>query len=354
MDDPSSHFVRRMATVGSSVAAFFAIVVVAAASPAWLPAVHVGGHLNTGHAAGISAVSCSSAGNCMAVGSYKTPHGKKAMAVTETNGVWGAPHAVATTLSQPELGTVSCTNDGYCTVGGDFTRLRPGPSKVPFLESEVHDRRGATRIIREWTDPLANGTVTAVACRAVGYCTAGGTHSSFDTNGNGTGQQASVTTMTHGHWGPAIDVAVLQNSGWRGAVQEIAGPPLDTGAQGGITAIACAADGYCLAGGQYAHGTSTEPCVVSNTHVSDLHMTVARHVHHNTLVVVHISGTARGMIVSLARTVAGVAVASTRTAHGSSVAIRMRLASPGTYTLTASGVLAHTTVVTSNTVVRSV
>jgi hypothetical protein len=54
--------------------------------------------LNSGGKAGVYSVSCPTAGNCAAVGSYRNGFGQQAFGVNETNGTWGKATAVRSTF----------------------------------------------------------------------------------------------------------------------------------------------------------------------------------------------------------------------------------------------------------------
>src|SRR6202012_1255057 len=72
----------------------------------------------------LSSVSCASAGNCTAVGSYFDPNGSQGLLITETAGVWqmgveASPPANADTNPDAQLSSVSCASAGQCgAVGG--------------------------------------------------------------------------------------------------------------------------------------------------------------------------------------------------------------------------------------------
>jgi hypothetical protein len=82
--------------------------------------------LNTGGVAVLSSVSCASAGNCAAGGSYSSSGNTQAFVVNETGGSWGTaqevPGAAAlNTGGNAYLSSVSCAPAGYCAAGGYYT-----------------------------------------------------------------------------------------------------------------------------------------------------------------------------------------------------------------------------------------
>jgi hypothetical protein len=98
-------------------------------SGAWRRAIQVPGTpgLDAGGGAEATSVSCVSAGNCAAGGDYKDGAGHtQAFVVSETNGTWG------TAIEIPGLGglnaggnasvtSVSCHSAGNCAAGGTYT-----------------------------------------------------------------------------------------------------------------------------------------------------------------------------------------------------------------------------------------
>src|SRR5215472_5993782 len=81
--------------------------------------------LNTGGSAGVHQVSCGSAGNCVAAGSYGAGGHAHPFVSEEKNGTWGKAHAI------PGIGVlsggrgasahfVSCASAGNCAVVGTY------------------------------------------------------------------------------------------------------------------------------------------------------------------------------------------------------------------------------------------
>jgi len=100
--DGSSHGrFRLMVGIGAFSAAALAsglvAVPLAQAGGTWSGAVEVPGAatLNTGGNGAINAISCSSAGNCSAIGTYgDTANGTQAFVVDETHGTWGSAQEI--------------------------------------------------------------------------------------------------------------------------------------------------------------------------------------------------------------------------------------------------------------------
>jgi hypothetical protein len=83
------------------------------------------GALNAGGDAQISSLSCGSAGNCSAGGSYEDSSGyhSQAFVVSQAGGTWGKATEVAAALNagrNASLNSVSCASAGNCSAGGSY------------------------------------------------------------------------------------------------------------------------------------------------------------------------------------------------------------------------------------------
>jgi len=188
----------------------------------WGNAVEVPGiaALNTGGAAGVNSVSCATAGNCVAAGFYTDQAGSQAFVVDETDGRWGTAIQVPGTTSLSTgtffekviVNAVSCATAGNCTAGGSYTN-RAGSQA--FVAEERNGRWG-TAIEVPGTARLNSGgdaSVRAVSCGAAGNCTAVGTYADSSAPDY---SQAFVVDERNGNWGTAIEVpgtATLNSGG---------------------------------------------------------------------------------------------------------------------------------------------
>ena len=192
--------------------------------------------LNPGGFASVASVSCVSAGNCSAGGTYtgasKHVH---AFIVNEVNGTWH--HAIkvpgTTALEQgggAGLNSVSCASVGNCSAGGYY-------NSGAFVVNEVNGTRhhaikvpGTVAV-----DQYSVGGVTAVSCAAPGNCSAAGT---VRASRNPLQKQDSfVVSEVNGRWHTATAV-----------------PGLDRLSQSGTAhfyALSCGAVAHCSAGGIY-------------------------------------------------------------------------------------------------------
>jgi hypothetical protein len=132
------------------------------------------------HGAELGSVSCASAGNCAAGGSYNAGHaGDRGFVVSEKNGVWGKAIEVPGLRNLGKfagVGSVSCASAGNCAAGGDY-------------RDQLHHRQGF--VVREkngvWGKAIevpglgslnkgGNASVSSVSCASPGSCTAGGSY----------------------------------------------------------------------------------------------------------------------------------------------------------------------------------
>jgi len=223
-------------------AGYASAIGVARLAGSWGRAIEVPGlgALNKGRIAGVSSVSCGSAGNCAAGGSFEDRRGhSQGFVVSQRNGRWG------TAIEVPGLGalnkggnaqvlSVSCGSASNCAAGGyyaDFT----GEALQGFVAVE-RDGRWGTAIELPGLGALNAGgyaVVTTVSCASAGNCAAGGEYTD-STNGD----YGFVAVERDGRWGTAIELPGL------GAL---------TAGEGGagVESVSCASAGNCAAGGEY-------------------------------------------------------------------------------------------------------
>ena len=142
------------------------------------------GLFDAGSGAGVTSVSCASAGNCAAGGTYEdSALANQAFVVSETNGTWGdaieVPGSGALNGGQLAIvGSVSCPSAGNCTAGGFYEDgSRPTSHEQPFVVSETNGTWGdAIQVPGSGTLNAGDAKVTSVSCRSAGRCAAGGTY----------------------------------------------------------------------------------------------------------------------------------------------------------------------------------
>ncbi len=184
-----------------------------AAAGAWGRAIGLPGlgALNAGGGpAGVSSVSCASAGSCAAGGGYKDGHHhRQGFVAAERNGRWGAAIEVPGlgALNQggyAHVSSVSCASAGSCAAGGHY---KDGDGRRQGFVAVDRNGRWGTAIEVPGLGALNTGgyaDVSSVSCAAAGSCTAGGFYSDRSHR-----FQDFVADERNGRWGTAIEVPGL-------------------------------------------------------------------------------------------------------------------------------------------------
>jgi hypothetical protein len=180
----------------------------------------------------VDALSCASAGNCAAGGSYSSDGDQQAFVVSEKNGSWGMAIEVPG-LAALNNGTltgidsVSCASVGNCAVTGYYDNGAP----EAFVVSETHGSWG-TAVEVPGSAAFGTATFASVSCASAGNCAAAGYSGSPITDAS---FGPLVVSEKNGTWGNAIAVHGTTASGRNAAVS-----------------VSCASAGNCVAGGDYA------------------------------------------------------------------------------------------------------
>lgn len=205
----------------------------------WRTAVEVPGSaaLNYGNNGTVDAVSCASPGNCSAVGSMDIAPMGIAFVVNEVNGAWQAAIQVpgVSTIDQGGMAlvtSVSCAKTGNCSAGGNYSDTHGGLGA--FVVTEVNGIWQTAIKVPGMTD------VNSLSCASAGNCSAGG--SSYN-------QTALVVNEVNGIWHAAIQVPGTAT--------------LDHGQNALVTSVSCPSAGNCAAGGNYWYGAIAGSFVVN-------------------------------------------------------------------------------------------
>ncbi len=257
---PHRKFLVSAAAVVCSAIALLAGVGAAAAQAAGTPAAasggtwgtarEVAGALNTGGFAGVFSVSCKSAGNCSAGGTYQTSSGNgQAFVVNEVRGIWRPALEVAgrlNTLGIAQVNSVSCASAGNCSAGGFYTNGSGQGTNQAFVVNERNGTWGTAEKVPGTAALNVGGAamVTSVSCASPGNCSAGGSY--FNRLHNA---QAFVVNEVNGTWRGARQVAAAISSA-RGDAQ--------------VESVSCASAGNCSAGGFYTSRAGTTQAFVVN------------------------------------------------------------------------------------------
>src|SRR5215831_3136243 len=167
----------------------------------------VGGLNRFGTPIAHDSVSCASAGNCAAVGGYRDGASRsQVFVVSETNGTWGKAikmpfSGILNWGGSADAGSVSCATAGNCAAGGTYDDAVF--SQQAFVVSETNGT-WAKAIEVPGSGTLNAGrfaVVFSVSCPSAGNCAAGG----FYIDGSHH-EQAFVVSQTNGAWGNALEV----------------------------------------------------------------------------------------------------------------------------------------------------
>lgn len=210
----------------------------------------------------LQAVDCVSPGNCTAVGTYRRgAHRADGVLLTETDGTWAsgvlAPlpgnraKSQLTIATHVYLNSVSCSTPGNCTAVGDYVS-RGGHQQGLLLKQTDGSWTGeqARLPVRGWRRSLGPGvTVKSVSCASAGNCTAVGSYY----KGRGGRDAASLLlTQTDGRWATGVEARLPAGAAHLAAF-EASGPDY---AQTGLASVSCASAGNCTAVGLHPHNES--------------------------------------------------------------------------------------------------
>ena len=205
------------------------------------PAVFPNGVQPISPLAQLNSVSCASAGNCTAVGSFNNMSDwDEAFTMTSTSGVWEFarpavfPDGVQSEYPEDEFRSVSCSASGNCTAVGSFMTVNN--SREAFTMTSIN---GVWEFARpaEFPDNVesiaTNSQLASVSCTTAGNCTTVG---SFQMNsGGGT---AFTMTSTNGIW------ALARLAEFPNGIET--NPPYAA-----FTSVSCASPGNCTVAGYF-------------------------------------------------------------------------------------------------------
>ncbi len=204
------------------------------------------GALNTG-GADVSSVSCASAGDCTAGGSYDG-RGSGGYAVAERNGRWGKAIQIPglAALGGGDVSSVSCASPGNCAAGGTYV-VGPPIRILGFVADERNGRWGKAIKVPGRPGARNAGEVSSVSCASPGNCAAGG----------GFGDGGFAVAERNGRWGKAIQVPGLAALN-KGSTQPFSQATYDP-------VVSCAPAGTCAAGGAYTDASEHAQGFVTQT-----------------------------------------------------------------------------------------
>ncbi len=198
----------------------------------------------------LGSVSCVSTGNCTAVGEYSDGSGSQGLLLTESSRTWTAakaklPNGAGTAAV---LNSVSCASAGDCSAVGYYQDNSGHYQGLLLTETSGAPGTGVTAPLpagaATTTDPSAS--VASVSCATAGNCTAVGQYN--DTSGNA---QGVALTETSGHWTAGVKAILPVGAAANPAVR--------------MSSVSCPSVSDCAAIGTYADGSGTQALLLTQT-----------------------------------------------------------------------------------------
>ncbi len=205
----------------------------------------------------LNQITCASAGNCVAVGSYiDTQNTTHALVVSEVRGTWLAGQSVtlpgdANAYPVAALSEVACAAVNSCTGLGTYVN-----NTGQVLGLTVTELRGVWQRAVAVTMPAGAATNPStffygyggLSCPSVGDCSAGG---QFLSASSGNAYEGFFVNEVNGTWQPAVPLGLP--SGAQAA-----------GKNGGVVAVSCRSAGNCSAGAAYVDVAGNYQALVVN------------------------------------------------------------------------------------------
>ena len=201
----------------------------------------------------LAQVSCSTAGNCGAVGSYvDTNNVTQGLVVTQVKGIWGSVTPLvwpsnANAYAGASLSEISCSSPRNCTALGSYTTSTGAIEGLATTEV-----RGAWRRAAEIAMPTSAAVnphaflygYFSIDCPTSGNCSAGGQY----LGGSGL-YQGFFANEIGGRWRAAVTLSLPSGA-------------IAAGKNGGVVAMSCQSPGNCSAGGTYLDGAGKYQALV--------------------------------------------------------------------------------------------
>jgi hypothetical protein len=205
----------------------------------------------------LSSVSCASAGNCSAVGYYyDSTYHRQGLLLKESSGIWSrgvkAPlPSSARTDPGVALSSISCSSAGNCSAVGTYNDSAGHEQGLLLKESSGIWSRGVKAPLpsNAGTDPGV--ALSSISCSSAGNCSAVGDY--YDSSGN---EQGLLLRESSGTWSQGVRAPLPSNAGKDPAVA--------------LSSVSCASvtlrlvpkplsqGNYCSAVGKYADSSGNE------------------------------------------------------------------------------------------------
>ena len=218
------------------------------------PAVFATGVQHPNPDADFRSVSCASAGNCTAVGTFLNVSGfGETFTMTSTNGIWAQATGTAfpagmrsTSSFRHRLDSVSCASPGNCTAVGGFGNTTGGAEAFTMTSTNgIWGQPSRAVFPSNVQHPTPDAQFRSVSCVSAGNCTAVGYYLPTTSAASGPGrfQLTFTMTSTNGVWAQATPVAFAPG------VQNTSGDAT-------LWSVSCTSAGNCTAVGGFNSLTS--------------------------------------------------------------------------------------------------
>jgi hypothetical protein len=187
----------------------------------------------------VNGVACSSAGNCVAVGYYRTTAGYDAgFIVTQTRGRWGVaqeamPPANAAAAAAG-LYAVACTSARSCEAVGSYTDQAKQDEAMVISKTRGRWRQGTEVRVPPGAPANPGANLAAISCVRAGQCAAGGYY--YTSLASEDDYVAMGIVESHGKWGRATKLRL---------------PAKAVAHESAISGVSCTSGGDCLGVGGY-------------------------------------------------------------------------------------------------------
>jgi hypothetical protein len=221
----------------------------------WAPGVAAALPANSASRPGVvlNSVSCASAGNCTAVGSYaNTSGGSAGLLLTETAGRWRTGVAPlprdAAAPARVVLSSVSCASAGNCSAVGYYNGGFKGGEGLLLTKKAGRWLRGVEAAMPKNAREDKPVSLTSVSCASAGNCSAVGTYNNNVSSRDLTIHKGVLLTEKAGKWQAGVKAALPANS---------------AGGEADLNSVSCASAGNCVAVGDYGTGRGVAGLLVT-------------------------------------------------------------------------------------------
>jgi hypothetical protein len=198
-----------------------------------------------------TSLSCPSVGSCTAVGTYEdSGNNRQGLLLDEVSGTWTAVEATTPPAyydPSTEITSVSCAAPGYCSAVGSYVTMQL--VKEGLLLSETNGTWSAGEQVVPPSNAYyqPNVSMASVSCARFDACTAVGSY--VDSSGHGA--QGMVLTESSGSWGNGSEVVLPASS--PGSTTLV------------LNSLSCPEASACAASGTYYTPTGLQELVVTES-----------------------------------------------------------------------------------------